>query len=136
MRQTTESCGRDWATALRSHVLFVLFAILALGATPLGAGELLAAETYVYERSKGEARAGDLPTRFAVPAAEICIGEYVPQQHEVASASPLIDDTPGLVAVGADAFAAEPSVLRHPTLRDGIRPSLASAFAARAPPAV
>jgi hypothetical protein len=136
MRQATNSGERDWATALRSHVLLVLFAILALGATPLGAGELLAAETYVYERSKGEARAGDLPTRFAVPAAEMCIGEYVPHPHEVASASPLIDDTPCLPSVGALALEAEPSLRSLPILRDGIPPSLASAFAARAPPAV
>lgn len=134
MQHQTNKGRTDWASALRSRVLFVLFAILALGATPLGAGELLAAESYIVERNKLETRSGGLPTRFAVPSADASIAEFLDPLPAPDASVVLLHDTPGIYPLPAEARPdPQGRVLRALPL-EGMSPSLARAQSARAPP--
>jgi hypothetical protein len=135
MQHQTNRGRTDWANALRSRVLFVLLAIFALGATPLGVGDLLAAESYVGERNKHETRSGGLPNRFAVPCAEASAGEFLDPVPEPDSRVVLLTDTPGLHPPFSTAWLHEAGRHTGALRLEGTSPSLARAQGARAPPA-
>jgi hypothetical protein len=87
----------DGAKALRSRAFVTLLAILTLCATPLGAGDLFAASSHIFERVLGEARQGDLPRRVATPCANAQTDVFETVAQTVATAA-LVDDTPDAIA--------------------------------------
>lgn len=135
MLNCTEQDGTGWASALRSRVLFVLFAIMSLGATPLGAGELLAAESYIIERSKLETRSGGLPNRFAVPCADVSVAEFLDPSSEPDARIVLLADGPGVVRQTSLVLPEATGAVALARPLEGTSPALASAQGARAPPA-
>lgn len=133
MRHFLHRRPEDKANALGWRVLWTLFAILALCATPLGASELLAAESHVCERKKGEVRQGDQPQRFTL-AGEAPAAESL-RNADQAIVSPLLaDDTPGAPARCGELASEETGTVRVHARSDVAAAGIDRRFRARAPP--
>ncbi|MBX3575201.1 MAG: hypothetical protein KF694_22885 [Mesorhizobium sp.] len=134
MLQRLQKCATDRANALGSRVLCALFAIMALCATPLGTGELFAAESHVYERRNGDLREGDLPLRFAMPGGPALAFETVEEPERATLSSVLLDDGPAAVAAPAPLDGGETGVVPAARLQPAIPGRPDAGFQARAPP--
>ena len=134
MRHLLHKRPADKANALGWRVLWALFAILALCATPLGTGELFAAESHVYERKRGEAQQGDLPARFTLAGEALAVAETLRSSDDAAAASLLFDDTPGTPARSDDLVAEDTGSLPVRALSDVAAAGIDRHFRARAPP--
>lgn len=134
MHQRLQKRAMDRANALGSRVLCALFAMMALCATPLGTGELFAAESHVYERRNGDLREGDLPLRFAMQGGSALAFETV-EEPERATLSPvLLDDGPAAIAAVAPLDGGETGVVPAALQRPAIPGRPDASFHARAPP--
>lgn len=134
MYRRLQKCATDRANALGSRVLCALFAIMALCATPLGTGELFAAESHVYERRNGDLREGDLPLRFAMPGGPALAFETVEEPERATLSSVLLDDGPAAVAAPAPLDGGETGVVPAARLQPAIPRRPDAGFQARAPP--
>lgn len=133
MRQTVQNRAIDRANALGSRVLCALFAILALCATPLGTGELFAAESHVYERKNGDLREGDLPLRFAMQGGIAQALETV-EDFDRATVSSVFDDGPPAIVEAASLDDGEIGAVAQRLPLPGVRRGPLTSFEARAPP--
>ncbi len=134
MYRRLQERATDRANALGSRVLCALFAIMALCATPLGTGELFAAESHVYERKNGDLREGDLPLRFAMPGGPALAFETVEEPDRATLSSVLLDDGPAAIAALAPLDGGETGVVPAAPQRPAIPGRPDAAFQARAPP--
>ena len=134
MHQDLQKRAMDRANALGSRVLCALFAIMALCATPLGTGELFAAESHVYERTNGELREGDLPLRFAMQGGISQALETLEETDLTTLPSVALDDAPGVIPSPASVSAGETGVVPAGPPSPGVRRGLDTGFEARAPP--
>lgn len=134
MHQRLQKRATDRANALGSRVLCALFAIMALCATPLGTGELFAAESHVYERKNGDLREGDLPLRFAMQGGPALAFETVEEPERPTLSPVLLDDGPAAIAAVAPLDGGETGVVPAALQRPAIPGRPDAGFQARAPP--
>ena len=134
MRQTVQDRANDRANALRSHVLCALFAIMALCATPLGTGALIADDSHVSEQKYREVRDGDLPPRFAVPGGQSQLVETFERVGYAILAASFLDDGPVAIAHARSFNAGEIGTVTQCLLVPEVRAGLQTCFEARAPP--
>ena len=134
MRHFLHRRPEDKANALGWRVLWMMFAILALCATPLGPSELLAAESHVCERKKGEVRQGDQPPRFTLASDAPAATESLRSGDQAVDSSPLADDTPGTPARCRELATEETGAIRIHARSDVAAAGIDRRFRARAPP--
>ena len=136
MRRILEQHGIDGANALGARVFWVLFAMLALCATPLGGGELVSSESYIHERKKGEVRAGDLPLRFALPTPVMPGVAHAENVSNADIAAAVADASPDILNPASEAIAGESCSASVHLPSKGRCHGGRTFFEARAPPRV
>jgi hypothetical protein len=134
MHHGVQRRAAERAYALGARVLWALFAVVALCATPLGTGELFAAESYVYERKKAETREGDLPLRFATQGGVGQALEIIEEPAPTTLAPALADDAPDAIAATAASCVGETGSVAASLPRHGVCQEPPTSFRARAPP--
>ena len=132
MHQGPQTRTTDGANALGSRVLCVLFAIIALCVTPLGSGDLFAAESHLHERRKAGVQGGDL--RFAMQGGPAQAFETVEEPDRPTLFPVLLDDGPGALAGVAPLDGGGMGAVQAGLPSPGIACRIETGFEARAPP--